>query len=190
MAGHVEQVAIDPFTHYAKAIPHLLPHAVLVVDKFHVLRLFGRAVDQVRRRAVRQTEGRGLKIDRLWRSRMVLLKRFERLTDTQQQGLFGALDGEDHRGGRRRLPGLPRSPQLDLVHLAVAAFGGGVGGTGLEVGDDLGQPPVEGAAEGLEFGPAAVREPAEQLAESRPQSVGAGAVEHDRATRARNGATC
>ena len=57
LAG-VEQVAIDPFTPYAKAIRHLLPHARLIVDKFHVLRLFARAVDQVGRRTVHQTEGR------------------------------------------------------------------------------------------------------------------------------------
>jgi transposase len=56
--ARVEQVAIDPFTPYAKAVRHLLPHALLIVDKFHVLRLFARAVDQVRRRTVRQTEGR------------------------------------------------------------------------------------------------------------------------------------
>ena len=46
LAG-VEQVAIDPFTPYAKAIRRLLRHAQLIVDKFHVLRLFARAVDQV-----------------------------------------------------------------------------------------------------------------------------------------------
>ena len=95
----VQEVAIDPFTPYAKAVRQLVPHARLVVDKFHILRLFGRAVDQVRRRTVRQTEGRrGRKIDLLWRSRMILLKRFERLTDRQQQRLFDALDGEDHDG--------------------------------------------------------------------------------------------
>ncbi len=95
----IEQVAIDPFTPYAKAVRLLLPHAWLVVDKFHVLRLFGRAVDQVRQRTVRQTEGRrGRKIDRLRRSRMILLKRLERLIDTQQQRLFDALDDEDPAG--------------------------------------------------------------------------------------------
>ena len=34
--AQVEQVAIDPFTPYAKAIRHLLPHARLIVDKLHV----------------------------------------------------------------------------------------------------------------------------------------------------------
>ena len=34
----------------------------------------------------------------MWRSRMVLLKRFERLTDRQQHRLFDALEGEDHVG--------------------------------------------------------------------------------------------
>jgi len=98
LAG-VEQVAIDPFTPYAKAIRHLVPHARLVVDKFHILRLFARAVDQVRRRTIRQAEGRrGRKVDLMWRTRMLLLKRYSRLTVEQEERILTTLGAEDHWG--------------------------------------------------------------------------------------------
>ena len=45
--ARAEQVAIDPGTPYAKAVRRLLCHTQLIVDKFRVLRLFGRAVEQV-----------------------------------------------------------------------------------------------------------------------------------------------
>ncbi len=105
--ARVEQVAIDPFTPYAKAVRHLLPHAVLVVDKFHVLRLFAAlSTRSAGAPSARPRAAEAGKIDLLWRSRMVLLKRFERLTDAQQQRLFDALDGEDH-GGRSPPPTSP-----------------------------------------------------------------------------------
>jgi len=98
LAG-VEEVAIDPFTPYAKAIRLLVPHARLVVDKFHILRLFARAVDQVRRRTIRQAEGRrGRKIDLMWRTRMLLLKRYSRLTVEQEERILLTLGAEDFWG--------------------------------------------------------------------------------------------
>lgn len=98
LAG-VEQVAIDPFLPYASAIRQLLPNASLVVDKFHVLRLFAKAVDQVRRRLVQEHHGRrGRKCDRLWRRRMVLLKRFTRLTVDELDRIEDALTHEDLGG--------------------------------------------------------------------------------------------
>ena len=82
-----------------------------------MLRLFVRVADQARRRNVRLTEGRqGRKIDLLWRSRMVLLRRFERLTDTQQQRLLMRSTARTTTGGRRRLPRLPRSPRRVQPH--------------------------------------------------------------------------
>ena len=98
LAG-VQEVAIDPFTPYAKAIRQLVPHARLVVDKFHVLRLFARAVDQVRRRTIRQAEGRrGRKVDLMWRTRMLLLKRYERLTVEQEERIMRTIRQEDYFG--------------------------------------------------------------------------------------------
>ena len=98
LAG-VEEVAIDPFTPYAKAIRQLVPHARLVVDKFHILRLFARAVDQVRRRTIRQAEGRrGRKVDLMWRTRMLLLKRYGRLTVEQEERVLATIGLEDFFG--------------------------------------------------------------------------------------------
>jgi len=97
-AGIVE-VAIDMYAPYAAAVRRLLGHATLVVDKWHVIRLFARAVDQVRRRAVRQAEGRrGRKVDRMWRSRMLLLKRFSRLDGKQRERVFTTMEAEDPTG--------------------------------------------------------------------------------------------
>lgn len=92
----VAEVAIDPYAPYAAAVRRLLPGAVLVVDKFHVLRLFAAAVDAVRRRTVARAEGRrGRKVDKLWRSRMLLLKRYGNLTAAQEARLVEALRAED-----------------------------------------------------------------------------------------------
>ncbi len=99
LAG-VEEVAIDPFTPYAKAIRQLVPHARLVVDKFHILRLFSRAVDQVRRRTIRQAEGRrGRKVDLMWRTRMLLLKRYGSLTVEQEERVLATIGLEDFDSG-------------------------------------------------------------------------------------------
>lgn len=69
-----------------------------MVDRWHVIRLFASAVDQVRRRNVVATTGRrGRKIDVLWRSRMLLLARFDRLSDAERDRLF-ATDAEDPHG--------------------------------------------------------------------------------------------
>lgn len=98
MAAGVQEVAIDPFAPYAAAVRQLLPAARLVVDKWHVIRLFARALDTIRRRTVQEQHGRrGRKADLLWRSRMLLLKRFSRLDDRQRQRLFKALETEDPR---------------------------------------------------------------------------------------------
>jgi transposase len=98
LAG-VAQVAIDPFAAYAAAVRRLVPNARLVVDKWHILRLFARAVDQVRRRTVQEQAGRrGRKIDRLWTARMLLLTRFERLSQRQRERLFDAVELEDPDG--------------------------------------------------------------------------------------------
>lgn len=49
--------ALDPFRGYATALRTELPHAVRVLDAFHVVRLGFQAVDEVRRRVQQQTLG-------------------------------------------------------------------------------------------------------------------------------------
>lgn len=76
----VTHVAIDLSASYAKAVREALPHAVLVADRFHLVRLGNDMVTDVRQRVVRQHEGRrGRKIDPAWQARRRLLTGHERL---------------------------------------------------------------------------------------------------------------
>ncbi len=72
----------------------------MVLDKFHALRLFHQAIDEIRRRnawAIHRRRGR--KIDDVWRARHLLLKAHERLTDPQHDRLFTALTGPEDPDG-------------------------------------------------------------------------------------------
>ena len=53
----VAYVAIDPCAVYRSAITKALPHAVIVVDHFHLVRLANQAVTRVRQRVTRQVLG-------------------------------------------------------------------------------------------------------------------------------------
>src|SRR5215218_279629 len=69
----IEVAALDPFRGYATALSSSLPHAVRVLDAFHVTRLGFAAVDEVRRRLQQESTGhRGRREDPLWRIRRVL----------------------------------------------------------------------------------------------------------------------
>jgi len=96
----VEHAALDPFRGYANAIRDKLPEATAVLDAFHVVKLAGNALDEVRRRVQQATLGRrGHKDDPLYRIRRTLLTGVEHLTDRQRQRLenylpIGDPDGE------------------------------------------------------------------------------------------------
>jgi hypothetical protein len=66
----IADVVIDPFQPYATAARHELPHARLVVDHFHVIRLANQALDEVRRRLQASLGHRGRKADPLYRIRL------------------------------------------------------------------------------------------------------------------------
>ncbi len=56
---------LDPFQGYKNAIDDELEDAVAVVDAFHIVKLGGQALDEVRRRVQQETVGhRGHKDDR------------------------------------------------------------------------------------------------------------------------------
>jgi transposase len=75
-------VTLDPYAGYARGLGDGLPHAELVVDHFHAVRLANGALDEVRRRVQQETLGhRGRKGDPLYRIRRQLLVAHERLTD-------------------------------------------------------------------------------------------------------------
>uniref|UniRef100_UPI002614E95E transposase n=1 Tax=Microbacterium sp. TaxID=51671 RepID=UPI002614E95E len=76
----ITHVTIDLSASYAKAVREALPHATLVADRFHLVRLANDAVTAVRQRMIREHEGRrGRKVDPAWRARRRLLTGHERL---------------------------------------------------------------------------------------------------------------
>ncbi len=80
----VQFVAIDPCAVYRSAVERALPHAVIVVDHFHLVRLANQAVTRVRQRVTRQVLGRrGTTRDPAWANRRRLLRARERLTSEQ-----------------------------------------------------------------------------------------------------------
>jgi transposase len=73
-------VALDPSAPFAAAIRRALPHAALVVDHWHLVRLANQALTEVRQRAARQLrERRGRKADPAWAHRRLLLAAGDRL---------------------------------------------------------------------------------------------------------------
>jgi transposase len=91
----VAVVCIDPYDPYRRAVKATLPNAEIVADPFHVVRGAGEALDSVRRARQRQLRAKeqGRKTLRatwnpyLYRSRHLLLRGRERLTDTQRRRL-------------------------------------------------------------------------------------------------------
>jgi len=76
-----------------------LPDATAVLDAFHVVKLAGSTLDEVRRRAQQTTLGRrGHKNDPLYRIRRTLLTGVEHLTDRQRQRLQTCLPAGDPDG--------------------------------------------------------------------------------------------
>ena len=76
----ITHVAIDLSASYAAAVRAGLPHAALVADRFHLVRLANDTITACRQRVIRETEGRrGRKVDPAWRLRRRLLTAHERL---------------------------------------------------------------------------------------------------------------
>lgn len=76
----IATAVIDPYSGYARGLAEGLPHARLVVDHFHAVRLANQALDEVRRRTQQTTLGhRGRKHDPLYRIRRRLLAAHDRL---------------------------------------------------------------------------------------------------------------
>lgn len=95
----ISVAALDPFRGYATALRTQLPHAVRVLDAFHVVKLGNTVVDDVRRRVQQQTLGhRGHKGDPLYEARRLLRRGADRLTDTQAAKLSTALAAGDPDG--------------------------------------------------------------------------------------------
>ncbi|WP_419947352.1 ISL3 family transposase [Candidatus Poriferisodalis sp.] len=84
---------------YRKTAREALPQATQVADPFHVVKLANSTIDDVRRRVHNHTTGgRGTKGDHLYRTRRLLLKAAERITDRGKAKLRGLLAAGDPRG--------------------------------------------------------------------------------------------
>ncbi|MDK7741412.1 ISL3 family transposase [Helcobacillus massiliensis] len=87
----VEIATLDPFQGYKNAIDDQLEGATCVLDAFHIVKLAGAAVDDVRRRIQQEALGRrGRKGEPLYGIRHVLRAGRERLTPRQQTRLASA----------------------------------------------------------------------------------------------------
>lgn len=95
----ITHVAIDMSATYAKAVRDALPHAALIVDRFHLVKRANQMVEAVRRRITWESRGRrGRKADPEWLNRRRLLRAAERLTAAQRARLVAALDAADPNG--------------------------------------------------------------------------------------------
>jgi transposase len=95
----ITHVAIDMSAGYAKAVRRALPHARIVVDHFHVVKLANQMIDDVRRRTTQALRGRrGRSCDPEWTSRRRLLRGVERLTLEQRIKMFAKLESFDPDG--------------------------------------------------------------------------------------------
>jgi len=106
LAGHspawrdrIRYVAIDMCTVFVAAIRRSLPHATIVVDHFHVVKLANDTVAEVRRRIATQLRGRrGRKTDPEYTVRNLLRRNREDLSDTAFAKLWNTLVDLDGPG--------------------------------------------------------------------------------------------
>ena len=99
----IEVVAMDGFTGFKTAAEEALPRGeddaglVTVMDPFHVVRLAGDALDEVRRRVQQDLHGhRGRKDDPLYKARRTLHTGADLLTDKQKTRIEALFAVEEH----------------------------------------------------------------------------------------------
>jgi len=94
--GRVRARLLDPFRGHANALRDELGEATPVLDAFHVVKLAGQALDEVRRRVQQDTLGRrGHKSDPLYRIRNIARTGAEHLSDRQWGRLLDCLGRGD-----------------------------------------------------------------------------------------------
>lgn len=107
----IQIATLDPFQGYKNAIDDQLQDATSVLDAFHIVKLAGDALDEVRRRVQQDTTGhRGRKGDPLYQIRNLLRASRDRLTKRQQERLREAFTADEaHIQCGSRLPLRPAS---------------------------------------------------------------------------------
>ena len=92
----VRIATLDPFQGYKNAIDDQLQDATSVLDAFHIVKLAGDALDEVRRRVQQETLGhRGRKGDPLYQIRLLLRASRDRLTKRQKERLREAFVADE-----------------------------------------------------------------------------------------------
>ena len=92
----IQIATLDPFRGYKNAIDDQLQDATSVLDAFHIVKLAGDALDEVRRRVQQDTTGhRGRKGDPLYQIRNLLRASRDRLTKRQQERLREAFTADE-----------------------------------------------------------------------------------------------
>lgn len=95
----ITHATLDMSGPYRKVFDTILPDAVQVADPFHLVKLAGTKLDEVRRRVQQDTLGhRGRKHDPLYRARKLLVLAQERLGEAGHTKLAGLLAAGDPRG--------------------------------------------------------------------------------------------
>src|SRR5512144_1032166 len=95
----VQVVAIDPCAAYRSAVEKVLPHARIVADRFHLVRLANQMVTEVRQRAIRERHGRGGRTtDPAWANRRLLLRAGDRLSARRLGRLKAVFAADDPTG--------------------------------------------------------------------------------------------
>lgn len=79
----LQYVCSDMWKPYLKVIARKIPQALNILDRFHIMKKFGEAIDEIRRKETRRLEDDGHQ-PVLTKSRWILLKRPENLSDTQR----------------------------------------------------------------------------------------------------------
>lgn len=82
-AAQIQYVCSDMWRPYLKVVAKKIPHASNVLDRFHIMKKFGEAIDDVRRKEQHRLEKDGYE-PVLTKTRWLLLKRPENLTDGQR----------------------------------------------------------------------------------------------------------
>ncbi|MEV0382760.1 ISL3 family transposase [Nonomuraea sp. NPDC050643] len=118
--ARVSFVAIDMCTIFKAAIRTALPHAVLVVDHFHIVQLANQAITEVRRRLTMQVRGRrGRKGNREWELRNRLTRSAARMHARQLDPMVDDLQALPARLGAPILAAWnAKEDLLDLLALA------------------------------------------------------------------------
>ena len=91
---------MDTSAIYARAARLALPHATVIVDRFHLVALANRAVTEYRRELAWARRGRrGRKVDPEWAQRNRLLRAAETLNEEESAKLHDAMRAADPSGG-------------------------------------------------------------------------------------------